>query len=131
MAVQLEAILANFAGLQKLDDDTVKLVAYNIVCMEYGKERLADGGSGTMLITESMSASDFVSFLIADYLKQESRRDPKTLSKMEPSSLAVHFSVVRRWPRRDPKFDEKRVDALGGVLDALRLKARPKEEGHS
>ena len=131
MDPQLEAIVANFASLQNLDDDMVKLVAYNIVCLEYGSERLLDEGSGTVLITERMTANDFIAFIIDDYLNGDPQRDPKLLAQVEPGSLDVHFNVVRRWPRRDPRFDENRIRALSGVRDALLPHEREEKGGGS
>ena len=137
---QAAAMLGAAVGLQSLDDEMVKLVGYNVVCLEYGDERILDEGSGTVMITERMGPNDFVAFIISDYLNTRSQdlatlraaekpdeeaiqaleADLEKLRQAEPGSLDVHFVVMRRWPRRNPKFAEKRVKALAGVGKAWR-----------
>lgn len=118
--------------LQDLDDEMVKLVAYNIVCLEYGKEQIVQGGQGTMIIVERMDREQFVAYAIAQWLESVEKlpaHDRKKALDFDRSTLDVYFIVSRRWPRRDPKFDERRTEALDSVrykLETGRGKGRVK-----
>lgn len=62
---------------QNLNDNMVKLVAYAIVSVRRGHERILDGGEGTLLVTGKMTADSFTSFIIGRYLQQEVSKDDK------------------------------------------------------
>lgn len=62
---------------QYLNDDMVKLVAYAIVSVRRGHERILDGGEGTLLVIGKMTAESFTSFIIGRYLQQEVSKDDK------------------------------------------------------
>lgn len=100
----------------------VKLIGYNIVSLEYGNEQVVKQGEGTMIVVERMSREQFVNYAIAKWLDEVGKlpeKDRKQALKLDPSTLDVHFVVVRRWPRRNPKFDERRNEALDQVRQAL------------
>lgn len=62
---------------QNLNDDMVKLVAYAIVSVRRGHERILEGGEGTLLVKGKMTAESFTSFIIGRYLQQEVSKDDK------------------------------------------------------
>jgi len=72
--MELAIVSTNF---QNLDDDMVKLVAYAIVSVRRGHERILDGGEGTLLVIGKMTAESFTSFIIGRYLQQEVSKDDK------------------------------------------------------
>ena len=62
---------------QNLNDDMVKLVAYAIVSVRRGHERILEGGEGTLLVKGKMTADSFTSFIIGRYLQKEVSKDDK------------------------------------------------------
>ena len=62
---------------QNLNDDMVKLVAYAIVSVRRGHERILDGGEGTLLVIGKMTSDSFTSFIIGRYLQKEVSKDDK------------------------------------------------------
>lgn len=62
---------------QSLDDDLVKLVAYTIVSVRRGHERILDGGEGTLLVKGRMSPDTFSAYIIGRYLQKEVSEDGK------------------------------------------------------
>ena len=64
-------------NFQNLNDDMVKLVAYAIVSVRRGHERILEGGEGTLLVIGKMTAESFTSFIIARYLQDEVSKDDK------------------------------------------------------
>ena len=64
-------------NFQNLSDDMVKLVAYAIVSVRRGHERILEGGEGTLLVVGQMTADSFTSFIIGRYLQQEVSKDDK------------------------------------------------------
>jgi hypothetical protein len=65
------------ASFQDLNDDMVKLVAYTIVSVRRGHERILDGGEGTLLVKGKMTRDAFTSYIIARYLQKEVSKDDK------------------------------------------------------
>lgn len=65
------------ANFQNLNDDMVKLVAYAIVSVRRGHERILDGGEGTLLVIGKMTQDAFTSYIIAKYLQKEVSKDDK------------------------------------------------------
>jgi hypothetical protein len=65
------------ANFQNLNDDMVKLVAYAIVSVRRGHERILDGGEGTLLVKGKMTQDAFTSYVIARYLQKEISKDDK------------------------------------------------------
>ena len=108
--------------LQDLNDDLVKLVAYNIVCLEYGNEQAVDQGAGVIVVVERMTKEQFVAFIVAQWLDGLTGTERRSLG-FDTSMLDVHFVVVRRWPRRNQKFDEHKIEALEGIRTAMEKKA--------
>jgi hypothetical protein len=126
--------LSGNSPLQDLDDDMVKLIGYNIVCLEYGSEMKLPSGEGTMLIVERMSREQFIAFAIEDWYekfrndKTVSAEDRRKVRRLDRKTFDVHWVVTRRWPRRDPKFDERKIEALGDIavgLDPAARRRRP------
>lgn len=114
------SLLGGATQLQDLDDEMVKLVAYNIVCLEYGKECVVEGGQGTTIIAEPMARERFIAYIIARWLNGLDGDTKEKYLKFDHSSLDVYFIVSKRWQRRDPKFDEREIEALEGISNRLK-----------
>lgn len=105
-----------------LDDELVKLVAYTIVSVKRGDERVMPGGMGTLIVTDSMSREAFVAWIIARYLQSKAYvaldRSEK-LSRDDRKYLRVDYAVGRRWPREPLEFEERQIEVLEQISDAL------------
>jgi hypothetical protein len=102
-------------SLSSLNDDKVKLIAYTIVSLKRGKERIMPKGSGQMLVTENMDGRTFASWMIARYLQSKDYQDLdecEKVSKGDEKYLRVDYVVRRRWPRQPLKFEERQVELL-------------------
>ena len=114
-----------------LNDDMVKLVAYAIISVRRGHERILDGGEGTLLVIGKMTVDSFTSFIIGRYLQQEVSKDdkdeanetkPKQLRRIPEEDrrfLRVHFVVSNRWPREPEKFEEEQIAVLEEIRQAI------------
>lgn len=118
------------SALTSLEDDTVKLVAYSIVSLRRGHERILDGGEGSVIVTDRMTGKEFMSWIVAKYLQQEvdvpgqpgkkqRRGDPKLLPAEELKYLRVYYVVSNRWPREPLEFEEKQVRVLKEIRDEI------------
>ena len=58
-------------ALNDLQDDSVKLVAYTIVSLKRGRERILDGGQDSVIVTDSMTGKAFMSWILAKYMQQK------------------------------------------------------------
>lgn len=116
--------------LTNLQDDSVKLVAYTIVSLKRGHERILDGGEGSVLVTESMTARAFRSWILAKYMQQEidvpgepgkkiRRGDARLLPKEELKYLRVFYVIPTRWPREPLEFEEKQIEILRDIRDEI------------
>lgn len=116
--------------LTNLQDDSVKLVAYTIVSLKRGHERILDGGEGSVLVTESMTARGFRSWILAKYMQQEidvpgepgkqiRRGDARLLPKEELKYLRVFYVIPTRWPREPLEFEEKQIEILRDIRDEI------------
>lgn len=114
--------------LDSLEDDMVKLVAYTIVSLKRGHERIMDGGEGSMIVTDSMSGRAFITWVIARYLQQEVTLPGDTKStqirsdQIDPGELkylTVYYVVSKRWPRHGLSFEQKQVTVLKEIRDEI------------
>src|SRR3954465_5853732 len=85
-------------AFERLDDGDVKLVAYFIVSLRRGHERVLPKALDTIVVTDNLSTEAFTSFLIAAYLQTEKGM---ATPQEDHKYLRVHFNVVRRG-RREP-----------------------------
>ena len=117
-------------ALNDLQDDSVKLVAYTIVSLKRGDERILDGGQGSVIVTDSMTSKAFVSWILAKYMQQRiddpaqpgkkiRRCDPRLLPRDELKYLRVYFVVSTRWPRESLEFEQKQVSVLQEIRDEM------------
>ena len=113
------SLLSGATQLQDLDDEMVKLVAYNIVCLEYGRECVVEDGQGTTIIAEPMTRERFIGYIIARWLNGLEEATREKYLDFDHSMLDVYFIVSKRWPRRNPKFDEREIKALEGLSSKL------------
>ena len=114
--------------LDSLEDDMVKLVAYTIVSLKRGHERIMDGGQGSMIVTDSMSGRAFISWVIARYLQEEvtvagaSKSTQVRSDLIDPGELkylTVYYVVSNRWPRHGLNFEQKQVTVLKEIRDEI------------
>lgn len=118
------------SALNSLADDMVKLVAYTIVSLKRGHERVMTGGEGTVIVTDNMTGKAFISWILAKYLQEEVEvkepgnppaRKPRaeTLTAGELKYLRVYYVVSTRWPRFSLAFESEQVKVLKGIRDEL------------
>jgi len=118
------------SALTSLEDDTVKLVAYTIVSLKRGSERILDGGQGSVIVTDNMTGKAFMSWILAKYMQQKiddpahpgkkvRRGDPRLLPRDELQYLRVYYVVSTRWPREPLKFEQKQVKILREIRDEM------------
>lgn len=117
-------------ALNDLQDDSVKLVAYTIVSLKRGDERILDGGQGSVIVTDNMTGKAFVSWILAKYMQQKiddpaqpgkkiRRGDPRLLPRDELKYLRVYFVVSTRWPRESLEFEQTQVSVLQEIRDEM------------
>jgi hypothetical protein len=116
------------SALTRIDDDTVTLIAYSIVSIQRGRERIMDGGEGSVIVTEKMSSEAFTSWILAKYLQQEvdvpchpvrRQKRAKLIQREELQYLRVYYVVSNRWPREPLEFEQKQVATLRDISDAI------------
>ncbi|HZG53907.1 MAG TPA: hypothetical protein VEZ40_17515 [Pyrinomonadaceae bacterium] len=105
-----------------LDDEMVKLVSYTIVSVKRGHERIMPGGMDTLVVTDSLSKEAFISWVVARYLQSQAYaaldRSEK-LSHGDRKYLRVDYAVSRRWPREPLEFEERQIEVLEQISNAL------------
>lgn len=109
-------------SMTSLNDDMVKLVAYTIVSLKPGAERILPHGAGSLLVTENTNEETFTSWMIARYLQSESYKAldaSEQLSQAEQKYLCVDFVVSRRWQRRPLKYEEQMLETEEQKLEIL------------
>jgi hypothetical protein len=127
-------------AVDSLDDEMVKLVAYTIVSLKPDHEEVMDGGEGTEIVTSRMSGEAFASFVLAKYMQKEvaspknkdvkqprsktfsdaDRNDPNQFSDADLKYLRVYFVVSKRWPREPRRLEERKVEALRKIGEAIK-----------
>lgn len=116
-------------SLESLNDDTVKLVAYTIVSVRRDAERVMPEGQDQLVITDNLSGDAFVAWLIASYIQkriagvanksERERQNLKSEIDAERKYLRVHYVVSRRWRREPLKFEERQIEVLKEISEAL------------
>ena len=98
---------------KNLSDDMIKLVEYSILTIDRGEERLLTGDRPKLkLVKRNTTGEAFASWVISEELD-----DPKDGEQNE--YLRVYYNVLDRWPKQDLEFEEKQLDYLEGIRDAL------------
>jgi hypothetical protein len=119
------AAAAGGAGGQRgqLADSEVKLVAYFVVSVRPGRERLLPKGADTIVITDNMSDETFTGYIVARYFQSAGYRELSPEEQAETNAerkyLRVHFNVIRRWPKEPRKFDERQIAVLDDIRRSL------------
>ena len=117
-------------ALNDLQDDSVKLVAYTIVSLKRGDERILEGGEGSVIVTDNMTGKAFTSWILAKYMQQKiddpaqpgkkiRTGDPRLLPRDELKYLRVYYVVSNRWPREPLEFEQKQVRVLREIRDEM------------
>jgi hypothetical protein len=98
----------------------VKLVAYTIVSVRRGAERVMTGpnAAGTVVITERMTREGLVLFLVSRYLGSLSPEERRAV-RPDVRFLRVDYTVSQRWPREPLEFERDQVAELEGIAAAL------------
>jgi hypothetical protein len=101
-------------------DDDVKLVAYTMVSVRRGAERVMPGsqGQGTLVVTDRMTGEQLSAWIIARYL-QSLTAEERDAVRRDQRYLRVHWVVSKRWPREPLEFERDQLSILSGVRDAL------------
>jgi hypothetical protein len=108
-------------------DNTVKLVAYTIVSLMRGQERIMERGEGSVLVTANLERDALESWILAEYLQKEieaghnGQKQPRAtqVPAEELKYLRVHYVIAARWPRESLEWQEKHVAALRCIQDAI------------
>jgi hypothetical protein len=107
----------------QLADSEVKLIAYFIVSLRPGRERLMPKGADTMVMTDNMSDETFAGYVVARYFQSGAYTELSAEEQAEANAdrkyLRVHFNVVRRWPREPRRYDERQIAVLEDIGRAL------------
>ena len=99
-----------------LRGDDSKLVSYAIVSLRPCAEEILPGGSGAVLVTTSMTAETFATYVVACYVQSPGHPPiPQATKKY----LRVAYEVLARWPLEPLCCEERSVAALHGIRDAL------------
>lgn len=116
----------NALAFTNLEDDTVKLVAYTIVSLKRDQERIMEGGQESVIVTDSMKGDAFASWILAKYLQEEvTTPDGTVVSRgalIDPDELRylrVYYVVSNRWPREPAEFEERQIEVLQGIQNAI------------
>lgn len=116
------------SALTSLKDDTVKLVAYTIVSLQRGQERIMDGGEGSVIVTDSLTGDAFTQWIIGKYMQEEvvvpchpkgKQRRAELIKREELQYLRVYYVVSTRWPREPLEFEQKQVRVLREIGDKI------------
>jgi hypothetical protein len=96
-------------------DKTVKLVEYSIVTIKPCNERIIF--KGEEIYVDEMNNEAFAAWVIALYLQ-----DPKhkPIPHDEKRFLRVFHRVLEEWPRPDDCCDDRQVDVLREINQAIR-----------
>ena len=116
-------------SLSDLNDDTVKLVVYTIVSVRRDAERIMPEGRDQLVITDNLSGEAFVAWIITGYIRKRldgvadksasERRQFEQELEAERKYLRVHYVVSRRWQREPMKFEERQIEVLKEISQAL------------
>jgi hypothetical protein len=109
-------------AIDSLDDEMVKLVSYTIVSVKRGDERVMPGGMDTLIVTDSLSREAFISWVVARYLQSKvyaALDRSEKLSHEDRKYLRVDYAVSRRWPREPLEFEERQIEVLEQISNAL------------
>ena len=110
--------------LYSLEDEHVKLVAYTIVSVKRGSERVMPGGRDQIIVTDSVTRESFTAWMIGKYLQSKAYRDLKEEDKVRPEDrkyLRVYFVVSSRWPLEPLRFEQRQLDTLADLRDAIEV----------
>ena len=106
-----------------LSDDMVKLVEYSIVSIQREKERRLY--SGEQIVTENLTGEAFASWMITQYLQSEGYASQvaedasNTIRERDRKYLRVFYNVLDRWPEQSLDYEEKQLDILKDIAEAL------------
>lgn len=99
---------------KNLSDDMIKLVEYSIVTIERGEERILTGNHLKLkLVRRNTNGEAFASWVISEDISGD-------LGDEEKERLRVYYNVLERWPKQDLEYEEKQLDVLEEIRDALR-----------
>lgn len=97
-----------------LDDDLVKLVSYSIVSIARDAERVLH--TARILITDAKTREDFVNWVVAEYVGTPEAAE---LTPDDEKHLEVSFKVEGRWAEPSLRFEEKQLERLEAIRDAI------------
>ena len=113
---------------QNLRDDMLKLVQYQIVCIERGKEEVLVCDE-CKLFSDNMTDCDFDAWVIADYSRECARRahneppygpgNPPPCKPCKSKYLRVTYEVKGRWPKQDLGYETKQLRRLEAISEAI------------
>lgn len=98
---------------KNLSDDMIKLVEYSIVTIDRGEERILSGPHAKLkLVKRNTNGEAFAAWVISE--------DPSAATtEKQKERLRVYYNVLERWPKQDLEYEEKQLDVLEEIRDAL------------
>ena len=109
-------------AISDLNDDTVKLVAYTLVSVKRDEERVLPKGTDQVVVTSALSEEAFVAYVVGQYFQSKGYKELTRVEKVKEEDrkyIRVHYVVSRRWPREPIRFEERQIDALSRIRDAI------------
>jgi hypothetical protein len=101
---------------RNLSDDMVKLVRFTILSIQRDEEHILQSGRGEKIVTDNMTEDSFSAWVISEYFQQPNHEQ---IADDDKKYLRVYFEVLDRWAKQDRKYEEKQLDSLAGIKDAL------------
>jgi hypothetical protein len=110
-----------FGDFTRLDDDTVKLVAYTIVSLCRDHEIIMPSGQDQVLVTDSMTPDAFTAMLISTYVAKRDWAPELTDQEFDRhrKHLRVYYVVSQRWPRESMRYEERQTKVLEEIKDRM------------
>jgi len=97
-----------------LSNDKVKLVQYSIVSIQRGAERTLK--ESERIVSDNITGEAFATWMIAEFIQE----DPHRVRHEEKKYLRVYYSVLDQWEQEDLHYEEKQLDVLRGIEEAIR-----------
>ena len=107
-----------------LSNDMVKLVQFSIVSIQRGREHTLE--TGERIVSDNMTGEAFATWMIAEFIQRDPHRVPHEAKKY----LRVYYSVLDQWEREDLHYEERQLDVLRGIEQAIRECCNERDHHH-
>lgn len=103
-----------------LSDDLIKLVEYAIVSIERRNEKILEDKT-LYLEKGNVTGDGFSNARIAKWVENNAAK----AKDLDLDALRVYYSVLSRWPKKDLRYEEKRLDMEEAKIELLKKKTTP------